>query len=172
MSEQVTNFQCPACTGPLHYDGALGKLKCDYCESTFDPEEIEALYVSATSEAAAESGEKTQENNGDFQHSGEEWNPETDHLKVYQCPSCGAELICEETTAATSCPYCGNPSVVPGQFQGVLKPDAAIPFRLDKKAAVEALKKHYKGKVFLPKAFCRPESSGGNKGYLRSFLAF
>lgn len=27
--------------------------------------------------------------------------------------SCGAELICDEGTAATSCPYCGNPTVVP-----------------------------------------------------------
>ena len=26
---------------------------------------------------------------------------------------CGAELICDESTAATSCPYCGNPTVVP-----------------------------------------------------------
>ena len=25
----------------------------------------------------------------------------------------GAELICDESTAATSCPYCGNPTVVP-----------------------------------------------------------
>ena len=24
-----------------------------------------------------------------------------------------AELICDESTAATSCPYCGNPTVVP-----------------------------------------------------------
>ena len=24
----------------------------------------------------------------------------------------GAELICDESTAATSCPYCGNPTVV------------------------------------------------------------
>lgn len=25
----------------------------------------------------------------------------------------GAELICDEGIAATSCPYCGNPTVVP-----------------------------------------------------------
>ena len=25
----------------------------------------------------------------------------------------GAEPICDEGTAATSCPYCGNPTVVP-----------------------------------------------------------
>ena len=79
-------------------------------------------------------------------------------MKAYSCPSCGAELICDETTAATSCPYCGNPTVVPGQFAGTLKPDYILPFKLDQKAAQEALKNHYKGKRLLPKAF-----SSGNK---------
>ena len=67
--------------------------------------------------------------------------------------SCGAELICDENTAATSCPYCGNPTVVPGQFSGQLRPDFIIPFKLSKEDAVKALKDHYKGKIFLPKSF-------------------
>ena len=50
-------------------------------------------------------------------------------LRAYQCPTCGAELITEKTTAATACPYCGNPTVVPGQLTGSLKPDiSAITF--------------------------------------------
>lgn len=176
MSEQVTNFQCPACTGPLHYDGALGKLKCDYCESTFTPEEIEVLYAAeaqkAASAAKAAENEQTEESSGGFYHSGEEWNAEENHLKAYHCPSCGAELICEETTAATCCPYCGNPSVVPGQLQGALKPDVVIPFRLDKTAAVEALKKHYKGKILLPKAFSDQNHLEEVKGIYVPFWLF
>lgn len=74
-------------------------------------------------------------------------------MKAYNCPSCGAELICDATTAATSCPYCGNNTIVPGQFGGTMKPDYVIPFKLDKKAAVAALKKHYSKKFFLPRAF-------------------
>ena len=34
-----------------------------------------------------------------------------------------------------------------------VKPDLVIPFKLDKKAAKEALKKHFRGKKFVPKAF-------------------
>ena len=60
-------------------------------------------------------------------------------MKAYSCPSCGAELICDASTAATSCPYCGNPTVVPGQFSGALKPDYVIPFKLSKEDAVAAL---------------------------------
>ena len=96
MASQVTNYKCPACTGPLHFVGASGKLECDYC---------------------------------------------------------GAQLICDATTAATSCPYCGNPTVVPGQFAGTLKPDFVIPFKLSREDAIQRLKQHYKGKVFLPKSF-------------------
>ena len=42
MPTQVTNYQCPACTGPLHFVGESGKLECDYCGSTYDVAEIEA----------------------------------------------------------------------------------------------------------------------------------
>jgi hypothetical protein len=43
--------------------------------------------------------------------------------------------------------------VLSGHFAGALKPDLVIPFRYDKKAAMEALKKHYSGKKLLPKVF-------------------
>ena len=53
MPTQVTNYQCPACTGPLHYSAKSGKLECDYCGSSFDVAEIEALYARKEAEAAA-----------------------------------------------------------------------------------------------------------------------
>ena len=82
---------------------------------------------------------------------------------IAQCPAiaeteremaaCGAELICDETTAATSCPYCGNNTIIPGTFAGTQRPDWVIPFKSDKKDAVNALKSYYKGKVLLPGTF-------------------
>ncbi len=161
MSTQVTNYQCPACTGPLHFTGASGKLECDYCGSTYDVAEIEALFAQkeqAAVKAGKEAEQKTKQAKKDAEESGwqdcsgnDTWS--ADGMKSYICPSCGAELVCDETTAATSCPYCGNPTIVPGQFSGTKKPDFIIPFKLDKNAATEALKKHCKGKRFLPKAF-------------------
>lgn len=78
---------------------------------------------------------------------------ETSGLRSYSCPSCGAELVCADTTAASSCPYCGNPTVMGGQFTGQQKPEFILPFRMDRAEALAALKKHYKGKPLLPKAF-------------------
>lgn len=52
MPSQVTNYQCPACTGPLHFVGKSGKLECDYCGSTYEVSEIEALYQKKEEQAA------------------------------------------------------------------------------------------------------------------------
>ena len=45
MADKVTNYQCPACTGPLHFDSATGKLVCDYCGSAYEVADIEAQYA-------------------------------------------------------------------------------------------------------------------------------
>ena len=171
MPTQVTNYQCPACTGPLHYSAKSGKLECDYCDSSFDVAEIEALYARKEAEAAAakqaadakaeaaqaakaEAAEAAAASGGwDTSDLSRDWGAEADGLRVYSCPSCGAELICDQSTAATACPYCGNPAIVPGQFSGALRPDSILPFRLSKDDAVQALRAHYKGKPFLPRSF-------------------
>ena len=164
MPTQVTNYQCPACTGPLHFVGASGKLECEYCGASYEVAEIEALYAEKEEKAAAaqqaaeeaNAGQNPPSEDGDaWDTSGfsEDWGTEGDGMRAYSCPSCGAELICDENTAATSCPYCGNPTVVPGQFSGQLRPDFIIPFKLSKEDAVKALQDHSKGKILLPKSF-------------------
>lgn len=154
--------KCPACTGPLHFVGESGKLECDYCGSTYDVAEIEALCAGQEAgakaafqeaEAKEKNGEPGEEPAWDTSALQGDWGADGEGMKAYNCPSCGAELICDATTAATSCPYCGNNTIVPGQFGGTMKPDYVIPFKLDKKAAVAALKKHYSKKFFLPRAF-------------------
>ena len=53
MPTQVTNYQYPGCTGPLHFVGASGKLECEYCGASYDVAEIEALYAEKEEKAAA-----------------------------------------------------------------------------------------------------------------------
>jgi DNA-directed RNA polymerase subunit RPC12/RpoP len=85
---------------------------------------------------------------------GSAWqNGEAGDLVSYICKSCGGEIVCDRTTAATACPYCDNPVVMQEHFAGMLRPDCVIPFKLDKKAAKEAYQNHLKGKVLLPGAF-------------------
>lgn len=182
MATQVANYQCPACTGPLHFDGEKGCLSCDFCGSSFPVKEIEALYAEKEANAAqakVDADAKREEQQAEAREAGwdytdlnNEWGREAEGVRVYNCPSCGAELICEETTAATACPYCGNPSIVPGQLSGTLKPDYVLPFKLKKEAAIAKLKEHYKGRPLLPKSFSDENHLQEIKGIYVPFWLF
>ena len=158
MANDVQNYKCPACGGSLHFDGESGKLICDYCDSRYELSQFEEekevdFDGEETAEVEGKGTEFSSDGTWETESQNSKWGSEGENLNVYTCPSCGAELICEETTAATSCPYCGNPAVISSKFEGGLKPDYVIPFKLSKEQAVEALNNHYGGKVLLPKAF-------------------
>ena len=175
MATQITTYQCPACTGPLHFDGESGRLVCEYCGSTYAVAEIEALYAekeAAAAEAAAKADAQAAETAQWEAATGCDWGADGAHMRAYSCPSCGAELICDDTTAATSCPYCGNPTVVPGQLAGALKPDFVIPFKLDREAAKKALKNHYRKNPFLPRVFTTANHIEEIKGIYVPFWLF
>ena len=107
MANQVTNYKCPACTGPLRFDSATGKLQCDFCGSSYEVAEIEKLYAEKDAQAAGafRQAEEQAAADGEWTSaSGSDWGADAEKLRVYSCPSCGAELICDETTSATSCP--------------------------------------------------------------------
>ena len=168
MGAQITNYQCPNCTAPLRFDSATGQLMCDHCMSAFAVSVVEQLYADKE-QAAVSAGTEPQ---WDITMTNNFTPEEAAYMRGYLCPSCSAEIICDHTTAATSCPYCGNPTVVPGQFTGGLKPDYVIPFRLDKNAAIAALQKYYKGKKLLPKSFADANHISEIKGVYVPFWLY
>ena len=134
MASQVTNYQCPACTGPMRFLPDTGKTECEYCGSVYELAEIEAMYSQSDGTSQTETAQ------WDASDLTEDWGEQAEGMRTYSCPACTAELICDDTTAAASCPYCGNPTIVPGQFSGALKPDMLIPFKLEKEDAVAAVR--------------------------------
>ena len=54
--------------GPLHFTGESGRLECDYCGSSFNTAEIEALY--GEKEANAAEAEQTIADGSDWDTSG------------------------------------------------------------------------------------------------------
>lgn len=121
-------------------------MKCPFCGTEFDVETLRD-YDKNLGEDAKDDIKWETNNHASWQEG------EQEELNVYQCQSCGGEIIADATTAATECPYCGNPVVMMGQLSGSLRPDIVIPFKLDKKQAKEILHNHYKGKPLLPKVF-------------------
>ena len=115
----VMNFKCPACGAPLIYKGDTGAMTCEYCASSFTMEEVKA----------AEEAEKKNAASSDMTFAEPDLEPVTDEegvIRGYSCPSCGAEIVADETTASTECPYCGNKAVIPKAFDGTYKPDCMI----------------------------------------------
>lgn len=153
----LQQYKCPCCDGAIEFDSSLQKMKCPFCDTEFEMETL----VSYDEQLKTELGDNM---NWDTTAGGEWQEGEADGLRVYSCKSCGGEIVGDDTTAATSCPFCGNPVVMMGQFSGALKPDYVIPFKYDKNAAIEALKKHYGGKRLLPKVFAQQNHIDEVKG--------
>jgi len=141
----LQEYKCPCCGGAVAFDSTVQKMKCPYCDTEFEMDTLAAYDAQLKNEPTDSMKWKSESDS---------WQEgESDGLYTYVCRSCGGEIVGDETTAATSCPYCDNPVVMMGQLSGSLKPDIVIPFKLDKKAAKAALKKHYCGKKLLPKVF-------------------
>ena len=144
----VMEYQCPCCGAGLHFGGDVQKLTCEYCDNEFDIETVRAFNESQAMKDVIDIQleEKSQQ----------EWSSEEESkLNCFICPSCGAEIISDNTTAATFCPYCDNPTIMPGRLSGGLKPDSVIPFRTTKEDAKAAFLQLCKGKPLLPKEFAQ-----------------
>lgn len=160
---QVTNYQCPSCNAPLKFSSKTNKLECEYCGSSFDVSQIDALYNDKVNKAKEESKQKVVENKEKWENTG---------IHSFTCPSCNAQIICDEKTVSTTCPYCSNPSIIPGQFTDNRLPDYIIPFKIEKKYAIDALQKFYKKKCFLPKVFKSENKLEEIKGVYVPFWLF
>lgn len=142
----LMDYKCPCCGGSIEFSSTAQKMKCPFCDSEFEMESLKEMDESLSEEAT--------ENLGLASPVADEWTAsETNGMNVYLCKNCGGEIVAGENTAATACPYCDSPVVLSGSFSGGLKPELVIPFKVTKEQAVEALKKHYKGKKLLPAIF-------------------
>ena len=162
---ELQEYKCPSCGGAIEFDSSLQKMKCPFCDTEFEMETLKAYDEGLKSEQSDDMKWETE--------AGGEWQEgETEDLRSYVCKSCGGEIVGDTNTAATSCPFCGNPVVMMDQFAGILRPDYVIPFKLDKKAAKEGLMRHLSGKRLLPKVFKNENHIDEIKGIYVPFWLF
>ncbi len=162
---ELQEYKCPSCGGAIEFDSSLQKMKCPFCDTEFEMETLKAYDEGLKSEQLDDMKWETE--------AGGEWQEgETEDLRSYVCKSCGGEIVGDTNTAATSCPFCGNPVVMMDQFAGILRPDYVIPFKLDKKAAKEGLMRHLSGKRLLPKVFKNENHIDEIKGIYVPFWLF
>lgn len=152
MDEQtrVIEYKCPCCNAGLVFGNETQQLKCEYCDNTFDIYTIRAFNESQAQSSQEEFCWEDTAKQG--------WSEEDcRNIHTFLCPSCGGEIITDTNTAATFCPYCDNPTILPSRLSGGLKPDAVIPFQTNKEDAKTAFQRLCKGKPLLPKEFTQKQ---------------
>lgn len=143
----VVSYKCPNCDGELVFDPASQNYKCEYCISSFSLTELEKMQPDTTTEQVVET-QKEQTT---------EAANENGEAVMYSCPSCGAEIVTDSTTAATFCYYCHNPVVLSGRLSGEYMPNRIIPFVIDKKQAEKQFLDYVHSKKFIPRAFFKKQ---------------
>lgn len=145
--DTIQDYKCPCCGAPLIFSAASQGLHCESCGNDFTLDTLEQM----------EEGER--DAGGASKYDWETYEPrnfdgeEGVSLSDYTCPSCGAQITGDDSLGATVCPYCGNSTIIKGQFEGTLRPDYIIPFQVDKAAAMAAFEGDFKKAPFLPDAF-------------------
>lgn len=157
---EVITHKCPNCGGALTFDPADQKFHCPFCLSIFTEEEVSEFEAKQkAAQMVEEDSPKTNETSaenvgpGDTGVETEADTSEQSTMELYLCPSCGAEIVTDTTTAATFCYYCHNPVVLQGRLSGKFLPDKVLPFAVTKEEAVEKFLAWSQKKWFVPKAF-------------------
>lgn len=149
-STRIIEYKCPCCSAGLRFGGDTQQLTCEYCGNTF---ELDAVLAFNETQSKVPVEEVSWE---DSEHP--QWaEAEQEALHGFQCPACGGEILCDDTTVASFCPYCDNPTILPSRVSGALKPDSLLPFQTTKEDAKAAFLRLCKGKPLLPKGFTQEQ---------------
>lgn len=136
----VGTYKCPGCGAPIEFNSNVGKLACDYCGTEVNVSDLNEetdRYDSVVEEPDVQEEDRY----ADFEG--------------YKCSNCGAEIMTDEHTSATTCSYCGSPALIQSRLKGQLMPKSVIPFKIDKNKAKEMFK-NWTGKGKLtPSCFKR-----------------
>ncbi|MBQ7727580.1 MAG: TFIIB-type zinc ribbon-containing protein [Clostridia bacterium] len=153
MPSAVT-YQCPNCSAGLIFNPEKDLFCCEFCLSEFTEADLKKT----------EAGTKLKE-----EHEHAESEAFCEGMKVYSCPSCGAEIFADENTSADICCYCNNPVVFGGRLTGQLKPHKIVPFSITKEDAVSRFEKFAKKRWFAPWDFRNAENLEKARGVYYPF---
>ena len=160
--KHIAEQKCPSCGAALRFDPKEGKLICDHCGHRLDiPGQTEVKVEDVAIDGLDLTALNAQ---AEVQNAAD--------LPIYNCVSCGAEVIAPAEQIATTCPYCCNNIVLTDKVSGKLRPDGIIPFRIDRKQLPGAMKAYYKGKALLPRGFFSESKMGKITGVYVPFWIF
>ncbi|MEG0615539.1 MAG: TFIIB-type zinc ribbon-containing protein, partial [Oscillospiraceae bacterium] len=120
----VVQYKCPNCGGNIEFNSTNHKFECAFCMSSYSEKEIKDIYPELENDALDEDVPEENET--------AEQSEFADNTALFSCPNCGAEIISESNTSATSCYYCHTPVILKGRLSGKYRPAKIIPFNHDR----------------------------------------
>lgn len=148
----------------MAFDSKSGMLRCDSCGRTDNIENMAGkkstspgTYTYEMDEedkrAAAESFDYDYADPNDTDEPSHHSTFRENEANEYHCRNCGAVLITDLQTTATTCSFCGAGVVLSDRLTGNLAPAKVIPFTISKEDAQEAFKKWCRKGLLTPKDF-------------------
>lgn len=156
----VIQYKCPNCGADMAFDSESGKLHCGSCGTTKEIQDMPHPNIPEGEaddhpEVSAFSPDEV-EDESDFDIPVESQNPtmlDGTQVSHYHCQNCGADIITDKDTAATTCSFCGAAVVLSDRLSGELAPAKVIPFRISKQQAQTAFQKWCKKGLLTPRTF-------------------
>ena len=140
ISELGNSAGCKNCGAILKFAPGTNSLKCEYCgteneiAASKDAEPIAELDFNTflSSEANASKGD-------------------TQQLSTVKCTGCGAESTLKPNVTSDECAFCGTALVLTSaSITTLIKPKSVLPFKIDKKQAIESFMKWLGSLWFAP----------------------
>lgn len=114
-------YGCPNCSANLKFNIERQQLYCEHCGTTMDPYDF-------STETDAEEYEAT----------------------LFTCPQCGAQILSEDTTAATFCSFCGASTILDSRISKEKSPKYILPFTKTKEDCKASYVKMMRRAIFAP----------------------
>ncbi len=161
----VIHYKCPNCGSDMAFDSQSGFLRCASCGRTDNIEnmkknaernEDETFHYEADEDDINAANSAFDHDYADPNSGDEPSNHSTfreNEAHEYHCNNCGAVLITEANTSATTCSFCGAGVVLSDRLTGNLAPAKVVPFTISKEQAQEAFKKWCKKGRLTPSDF-------------------
>ena len=119
--------QCPNCGArELKFNEEKGKIFCLYCDSTFDPKEIDGIEKELSNLNKKRVGSGARDIDTNF-----------NDIMTFRCPSCSAEVVVDtKTSTQARCHWCHGILTINERIDNGAVPDAILPFKVKKEEAM------------------------------------
>ena len=138
MSEGVRQFPCTQCGAKVEFAPGTDALECPYCGNRTtipagdEPIEEQDFLSAVADDLGADA--------------------ETEEVPSVQCRSCAALVEPSASQEAFPCPYCGASIVTTARSRRLIKPQALLPFKIDRGRATDLFRAWIRKLWFAPDA--------------------